>query len=64
MVIKKTYDKNNYIVLNVKNKFNYKDKLILEGVLLDYKSEYFNGLYKIGEDYRCFMSDLVEVLEL
>lgn len=64
MVIKKTYDKNNYIVLNVKNKFNYKDKLILEGVLLDYKSEDFNGFYKIGEDYPCFMSDLVEVLEL
>lgn len=62
MIIKKSYDENNYIVIDVKNKFNYKDTLLLEGVLLDYKSEDFDDFYKVGYTYRCFMSDLVEVL--
>ncbi len=63
MIIKKTYDENDYIILEVLEEIPINGLVILRGIVLEYVSTEYQEVYLVGEEAEIIYSDLVEVLE-
>ena len=50
MIIKKTYDENDYIILEVLEEIPINGLVILRGIVLEYVSTEYQEVYLVGEE--------------
>lgn len=61
MIIKKTYDENDYIIIDVTKEYMMNGAVILHGKCIE-QVDPDGAIFKPGEEVEVFMSDIVEVL--